>query len=136
MEGLQEKPGTDRDFLHLLSNMLPFTNKSLLLRMGLAMATLRMQSYRIASALAQELHAEDLRPAYAKQTDVRAAEFEMRLLDARLVSVVPKNPTDKLAVIYNHIFNQWQTRIKPLFFGPDGESTFSPTGEAGNERTL
>ena len=167
MEGLQEKPNNDRDLFHLLSNMLPFTNKSLLLRMGLAMATittfafismlssviiaeltqgvasainqagtLRMQSYRIASALAQELHAEDLRPAYAKQTDVRAAEFEMRLLDARLVSVVPKNPTHKLAVIYNHIFNQWQTRIKPLFFGPDGKSTFNPKGEGRNERTL
>ncbi len=141
--------------------MLPFTKKSLLLRMGLAMATitafafismlssviiaeltqgvasainqagtLRMQSYRIASALAQELDAGDLKPVYARITDKRAAEFEERLLDARLVSVLSKDPDDKLTAIYNHIFKQWQTRIKPLFFDSEGRSSYGKGGES------
>ncbi len=149
----------------IISRMLPFTKKSLLLRMGVAMATitafafismlssviiaeltqgvaaainqagtLRMQSYRIASALAQELDAGELEAAYAKVTDERAAEFEERLLDARLVSVLPKNPANKLTAIYEHIFNQWKTKIKPLFFDSEGNSSYLMGGWSKDSR--
>ncbi len=131
--------------------MYQLTSKSLLLRMGIAMATitafafismvssviiaeltqgvasainqagtLRMQSYRIASALAQEKSVVGSIAAFDHATDDLVAEFEARLVDARLVSVLSKNPNNRLNVTYQHIAQQWHEKIKPLLLQPGG----------------
>ncbi len=120
--------------------------RSLLLRMGIAMATitalafasmvssvivaeltqgvaaainqsgtLRMQSYRIANALAQELAATHDKESFRRRTDDLVAEFESRLVDPRLVSVLSKNPHNGLTAKYRQIMQRWQNTIKPLF---------------------
>ncbi len=137
--------------------MYQLTQKSLLLRMGIAMATittfafismvssviiaeltqgvasainqagtLRMQSYRIASALAQEHGADVDHEAAIHATDKLVDEFEARLVDARLVSVLSKNPKNRLNATYQHIAQQWHEKIKPLLLKPE-HNNLSPT---------
>ncbi len=142
-----------------LTNMPGLTRKSLLLRMGIAMATittfafvsmvssviiaettqgvaaavnqagtLRMQSYRIANALAQEIASSNTVLPPASDTDKMVAEFETRLLDSRLVSVLSRNPHNRLGAVYRDISRQWHEEIKPLF------STRPDPGSDGGKR--
>ncbi len=144
--------------------MYQLTKKSLLLRMGVAMATitafafismvssviiaeltqgvasainqagtLRMQSYRIASALAQEENTENNRAVAIQTTDKLVEEFEARLLDARLVSVLSKNPKNRLNATYQHIAQQWHEKIKPLLIKPGGGDFSSISSRSGND---
>ena len=81
--------------------------------------TLRMQSYRIASALAQEMTKYDNITISPRTTNELIDEFETRLIDARLVSVLSRNPQDRLNVTYQHVTQQWHEKIKPLLTGQD-----------------
>ncbi len=130
--------------------MYQLTKKSLLLRLGIAMATitgfafismvssviiaeltqgvasainqagtLRMQSYRIASALLQERERGSHSMFSLHATDKLVDEFEARLVDARLVSVLSKNPKNELNTIYQYIAQQWYEKIKPLLLAPE-----------------
>ena len=147
--------------------MAKLTNKSLLLRMGLAMATittfafvsmvssviiaemtqgvaaavnqagtLRMQSYRIASALAQEIATDGDAQGLAVTTDRMVQEFESRLLDSRLVSILSRNPQNRLGATYRHISRQWYEEIKPLFAAKrdsTGDTTPDVTAAEGRD---
>lgn len=117
--------------------------KSLLLRLGLAMATitalafigmlssvfiaetsegqaaainqagtLRMQSYRIASELADQVNVQD--EARLQRTYGLVDEFEQRLLSPRLTGVLTKTADQKLHAAYYNVKLQWRTEIHPL----------------------
>jgi len=117
--------------------------KSLLLRLGLAMATitalafvgmlssvfiaetsegqaaainqagtLRMQSYRIASELANQLNVQD--EARLKRTRELVKEFDIRLHSPRLTGVLTRTEERSLHEAYYSVKLQWRTEIKPL----------------------
>ena len=117
--------------------------KSLLLRLGLAMATitalafvgmlssvfiaetsegqaaainqagtLRMQSYRIASELADQVDVQDV--ARLQRTRGLVEEFEQRLNSPRLTGVLTKTAEQKLHESYYNVKLQWRTEIRPL----------------------
>lgn len=123
--------------------MIKLFEKSLLLRLGLAMATittlaflgmlssvfiaetsegqaaainqagsLRMQSYRIASALAHYTGAQG--PQRLARAAALIEEFEQRLTSHRLTSVLAKSHEGPLLDSYNRVQTQWQQQIKPL----------------------
>ncbi|HFC53609.1 MAG TPA: HAMP domain-containing protein [Gammaproteobacteria bacterium] len=141
-----------------MADMAKLTRKSLLLRMGIAMATittfafvsmvssviiaemtqgvaaavnqagtLRMQSYRIANALAQEMAAGNEKQVYAATTDKMVREFESRLLDSRLVSILSRNPHNRLGAAYRNISEQWHGDIKPLFLAGQEPDAVPPS---------
>jgi len=116
--------------------------KSLLLRLGLAMATitalafvgmlssvfiaetsegqaaainqagtLRMQSYRIASELADQVNVQD--EARLHRTQNLVDEFEQRLLSPRLTGVLTKSAKQRLHNAYYNVKLQWNTEIRP-----------------------
>ncbi len=117
--------------------------KSLLIRLGLAMAsitalaflgmlssvfiaetsegqaaainqagTLRMQSYRIASALAH--YTGDQAPSRLERASALILEFEQRLTSHRLTGVLAKSRNDELLELYNNVTRQWQQQMQPL----------------------
>lgn len=117
--------------------------KSLLLRLGLAMATitamafigmlssvfiaetsegqaaainqagtLRMQSYRIASELADQVNVQD--EARLQRTHLLVDEFEQRLNSPRLTGVLTKTADQSLHAAYYNVKLQWRTEIRPL----------------------
>ncbi len=148
--------------------MAKLTKKSLLLRMGIAMATitsfafvsmvssviiaemtqgvaaavnqagtLRMQSYRIANALAQEMAAESSdMPRFAATTNRMVQEFESRLLDSRLVSILSRNTNNRLGAAYRDVNRQWYGRIKPLFVAEGGSASGEPASLSPRVRYL
>ncbi|MCW8918721.1 MAG: type IV pili methyl-accepting chemotaxis transducer N-terminal domain-containing protein [Gammaproteobacteria bacterium] len=123
--------------------MVRLFEKSLLMRLGLAMATitalaflgmlssvfiaetsegqaaainqagtLRMQSYRIASALA---HTPPGQSAVALQRAAQLIdEFEQRLHSRRLTGVLSKAADQQLLLTYDKVNQQWQQQIRPL----------------------
>jgi two-component system nitrate/nitrite sensor histidine kinase NarX len=123
--------------------MVKLFEKSLLLRLGLAMATitalafigmlssvfiaetsegqaaainqagtLRMQSYRIASALAH--YTGDQEPARLQRASELITEFEQRLHSHRLTGVLSKAADQQLLAAYNRVEQQWQEQIHPM----------------------
>lgn len=117
--------------------------KSLLLRLGLAMAaitalafvgmlssvfiaetsegqaaainqagTLRMQSYRIASELANKRNSQDEKQL--KRTRELIEEFELRLQSPRLTGVLTRTDEQSLHEAYYIVKLQWRTEIRPL----------------------
>ncbi len=151
-------------FSVIILSMYRLAKKSLLLRMGIAMATitafafvsmvssviiaeltqgvasainqagtLRMQSYRIASALAQEKSGEGDYAISTETTNKLVNEFETRLFDARLVSVLSKSPKNKLNAAYQHIAQRWHEKIKPLLVKPESLSA-SPESSIRTKR--
>lgn len=123
--------------------MVKLFEKSLLIRLGLAMATitalaflgmlssvfiaetsegqaaainqagtLRMQSYRIASALAH--HTGNLNTSRSQRVITLMDEFEHRINSHRLTGVLAKSSDQKLLGIHNAVRMQWEQQIKPL----------------------
>lgn len=117
--------------------------KSLLLRLGLAMSTitalaflgmlssvfiaetsegqaaainqagtLRMQSYRIASALAH--YTGDQEPARLQRAAQLIVEFEQRLHSHRLTGVLSKAADQQLHMAYHRVEQQWEQQIHPM----------------------
>jgi two-component system nitrate/nitrite sensor histidine kinase NarX len=123
--------------------MVKLFEKSLLLRLGLAMATitalafigmlssvfiaetsegqaaainqagtLRMQSYRIASALAH--YTGDQEPTRLQRAAELITEFEQRLHSHRLTGVLSKAADQQLLAAYRRVEHQWQQQIRPM----------------------
>jgi two-component system nitrate/nitrite sensor histidine kinase NarX len=123
--------------------MIKLFEKSLLIRLGLAMATittlaflgmlssvfiaetsegqaaainqagtLRMQSYRIASALAH--HTEGLQPVRLQRAARLIEEFEQRLNSHRLTGMLARSSEQQLLGSYNRVRMQWEQQIQPL----------------------
>ena len=123
--------------------MVKLFEKSLLIRLGLAMATitalaflgmlssvfiaetsegqaaainqagsLRMQSYRIASALAHYT-GEQAPPRLQRATQL-IEEFEGRLHSHRLTGVLSKAADQQLLAAYNRVATQWEEQIHPM----------------------
>ncbi len=120
--------------------------KSLLLRLGLAMATitalafigmlssvfiaetsegqaaainqagtLRMQSYRISSELANQLDIQD--DVRLRRTQALVSEFDSRLHSPRLTGVLTRTEERSVHVAYYNVELQWRTQIKPILEG-------------------
>jgi two-component system nitrate/nitrite sensor histidine kinase NarX len=123
--------------------MIKLFEKSLLIRLGLAMATittlaflgmlssvfiaetsegqaaainqagtLRMQSYRIASALAH--YTVDQEPIRLQRAAQLIAEFDQRLHSHRLTGVLSKAADQKLLAAFQRVEQQWQQQIFPM----------------------
>ncbi|MBF0471666.1 MAG: type IV pili methyl-accepting chemotaxis transducer N-terminal domain-containing protein, partial [Gammaproteobacteria bacterium] len=123
--------------------MVKLFEKSLLIRLGLAMAsitslaflgmlssvfiaetsegqaaainqagTLRMQSYRIASALTH--YKEEQTPARLNSVAALSEEFDLRLNSNRLTGVLTKNKDQQLQASYDRVKQQWEKTIHPL----------------------
>ena len=74
--------------------------------------TLRMQSYRIASELADQVDVQDA--SRLQRTHSLVDEFEQRLLSPRLTGVLVKTADQKLHATYYEVKLQWRTEIRPL----------------------
>jgi len=138
--------------------------KSLLLRLGLAMATitalafvgmlssvfiaetsegqaaainqagtLRMQSYRIASELANQLDAQG--KGQLERTRDLIAEFEKRLQSPRLTGVLTRTDERSLHEAYYIVKLQWRTEIRPLL-NSYLKSAEEHTGSAHNQPAI
>ena len=123
--------------------MVKLFEKSLLIRLGLAMSTitalaflgmlssvfiaetsegqaaainqagtLRMQSYRIASALAHYTGDQDVPRLQRAATLID--EFDQRLHSNRLTGVLPKAADHQLLATYNRVKQQWEQQIQPM----------------------
>jgi two-component system nitrate/nitrite sensor histidine kinase NarX len=123
--------------------MIRLFEKSLLMRLGLAMSTitalaflgmlssvfiaetsegqaaainqagtLRMQSYRIASALAHYTPGQEA--AQLQRAAQLITEFEERLQSRRLTGVLSKAADQQLLTTYDRVNQQWQQQIHPL----------------------
>ncbi len=123
--------------------MVKLFEKSLLIRLGLAMSTitalaflgmlssvfiaetsegqaaainqagtLRMQSYRIASALAHYTGDQDV--PNLKRAAALVDEFDQRLHSHRLTGVLPKAADHQLLTTYNRVKQQWDQQIHPM----------------------
>ena len=74
--------------------------------------TLRMQSYRIASAL---VHEKGHDRAALLQQDMQLIDgFERRLNSPRLVAVLPREQNHVLTAAYTKVSSEWHDSIKPL----------------------
>ncbi|WP_421621490.1 type IV pili methyl-accepting chemotaxis transducer N-terminal domain-containing protein [Alkalilimnicola ehrlichii] len=82
--------------------------------------SLRMQSYRIATALLDDQGPQ----AGAKTLDAEVAAFERRLHSPELLRPIPANPDDPVREAWEEVHRQWTTELKPLLV--DGSSTGSP----------
>ncbi|TVO77728.1 histidine kinase [Sedimenticola selenatireducens] len=74
--------------------------------------TLRMQSYRIATRLVYQANIDQ--ELYWKLTDDLVREFEQRLTNPRLTTVIPDEAEHALRKSYNRINLQWHKKIKPV----------------------
>lgn len=117
--------------------------RSLLLRLGLAMATITALAFMgmlssvfiaettqgVATAVNQAgslrmqsyriatdlVYAGDMDPeAYWRTTEALVREFESRLESPRLVSVIPDDPEHKLNAAYRLVSRKWERLIKPI----------------------
>ncbi|MDD3447484.1 MAG: type IV pili methyl-accepting chemotaxis transducer N-terminal domain-containing protein [Gammaproteobacteria bacterium] len=117
--------------------------RSLLLRLGLAMATITALAFLgmlssvfiaettqgVASAVNQAgslrmqsyriatdlVYAGDMDPeAYWRATEALVREFESRLDSPRLVSVIPDDPAHRLNAAYRLVSRKWERLIKPI----------------------
>lgn len=73
--------------------------------------TLRMQSYRIASALAH--YPQLTSPKVTRVSDL-IAEFDQRLESHRLTGILAKSDDTLLTGSYQRVKEQWERQIKPL----------------------
>ncbi|MEN8169393.1 MAG: type IV pili methyl-accepting chemotaxis transducer N-terminal domain-containing protein [Pseudomonadota bacterium] len=123
--------------------MVKLFEKSLLIRLGLAMATittlaflgmlssvfiaetsegqaaainqagtLRMQSYRIASALAHNTSNQE--PTHMQRVAPLVKEFDQRLHSHRLTGVLAKASGQQLPAAYNRVKLQWEQQVHPI----------------------
>ena len=74
--------------------------------------TLRMQSYRIATRLVYQADIDQ--ETYWKLTDDLVREFEQRLINPRLITVIPDAADHDLRKAYDRIYLQWHKKIKPV----------------------
>lgn len=74
--------------------------------------TLRMQSYRIASELANQVNIQDSESL--KRTRGLINEFDSRLNSPRLTGVLARTDKRSLHEAYYYVKLQWRTQIKPL----------------------
>lgn len=72
--------------------------------------SLRMQSYRIGVALADESVPA---PQRARRAAELAAEFEARLVSPRLVNAIPGRPADAVTRAYERVIDLWEEEMKP-----------------------
>lgn len=73
--------------------------------------TLRMQSYRIASSMANGIPGD--MPRSGEVTRKLVAEFERRLFSPRIHTVLTKGPSESVTQAYNRVEKRWQWEIHP-----------------------
>lgn len=119
--------------------------KSLLLRMGLAMATITALAFMgmlssviiaettqgAAAAINQagslRMQSYRIASSLARRSDIDNLEatritrdlmdeFEQRILSPRLTSMIPRNETKQARQVYDHIHARWKRTIRPVLF--------------------
>lgn len=93
--------------------------------------SLRMQSYRIGMALADQ----GLRPPRRAELVARlAGEFESRLTSPRLAGAIPREADDAVRIAYERVWHSWRDRMRPALVGQLQRLRDQPAaGGAGEE---
>jgi len=76
---------------------------------------LRMQSYRILSAIDLDQDVSSKNPSIARAIETELLEFDYRLTHPVLVDMLPADSTHKLQHAYRQLSQRWNSEIKPAF---------------------